>query len=235
MCVVENFSQGIDKHGIAAVVNIVPIVTHPVDAYDIDLVFDGTGLEEGLPGMAAAFGPVGHVDEEVVFGGDGGSGAGGGRWGGGLLPGPDGEAEVVTNEEVDPPSIDGGDKSSMAGRIMLILSGIGKSVPFVIHAVLAIGQHPYEPVVIISILLDDQTPGEDDLLPGSHLLHPDDGGAIHGFGKVGGSHAKAGAEHLGQDDQLALFLYAPDKGLEMAQVGGLVLPIKVWLYECYGK
>jgi len=64
MCVVENFSQGVDDHGIAAVVNIISVVAHPVDACHIDLVFDSAGLEEGFPGMATAFGPVGYINEQ---------------------------------------------------------------------------------------------------------------------------------------------------------------------------
>jgi hypothetical protein len=129
-----------------------------------------------------------------------------------LLPGPYGKAEIVADEQVDLPPVDGSDKSSMAGRIMLVLPRIGEPMPFVIGPILAIGQHPDQPVIIMSFLFDNQAPREDDFFPGGHLFHPGDGGPVHGLCKGGGSHAKAGAEHLGQDDQLGLFLYALNKG-----------------------
>ena len=42
--VIQDLPQGIDDQGIAAVINLVAVISDPVDAHYIRLIFDGAGL-----------------------------------------------------------------------------------------------------------------------------------------------------------------------------------------------
>src|ERR1700754_2726954 len=76
LSLIEDLSQWTDDHGVAAVIDIVPVCANPVDTHDIRLVFDGPGLQQRFPGMIAPLRPVGDIKEDVVF--EGGSGRRGG-------------------------------------------------------------------------------------------------------------------------------------------------------------
>ena len=96
---IENELVAVDDHAVAGVGDIVAVVPYPVYADDVGLVFDGAGLEEGFPGVGAAFGPVGDIDEDIVFGPHPLSLC---REGG--LPCPHRKAKVITNLKVYFPS-----------------------------------------------------------------------------------------------------------------------------------
>jgi len=42
--VIEDFSEGVDDHGVAGVGDVVAVVPYPIDPDDIGLVLDGAGL-----------------------------------------------------------------------------------------------------------------------------------------------------------------------------------------------
>src|SRR5882757_8269183 len=118
---ITDFPQGIDDHGVTTVIDLIPVLSHPVYADNIRLILNSPGLQKGLPSNAAPFRPVGDVNEQVVF--RGGGHARGlafirGRLAcGSALPAPYRESQVITNEQVDLPAFDRGDKPFVAGRI----------------------------------------------------------------------------------------------------------------------
>src|SRR5271155_641118 len=66
--IVEDLPEGIDDHGVATVMDVVTVIPDAVDADDIHLVFDRPRLEQRFPGVDTTLGPVGDIDQEVVFG-----------------------------------------------------------------------------------------------------------------------------------------------------------------------
>src|SRR5579872_5583211 len=107
--VIVDLPQGADDHRVPAMIDIVPVDADPVDTDDITLVLNGPGLQEGLPGEGPAFGPVGNIDDAVVFER---------RFAGLGLPAPDRKPEVIADEEQHPPAIDRSDQPPVARGIV---------------------------------------------------------------------------------------------------------------------
>jgi len=102
-----------------------------------------------IPGVGPAFGPIGDVDNEVVF--EGGVWFGFGE----VLAAPDRETEVVANQEEHFPAFDGCDEAFLTGGIVIVFGCVGKPVSFIVAAILTIGKHPDEPVEVVTIFFDD--------------------------------------------------------------------------------
>src|ERR1700754_1462737 len=119
--------------------------------------------------MASAVGPVGHVDQQVIFHSLL-------YW---LLPRPYGESQVVANKQVDPPSFYRCNKPFASGGLLRIFSCKCKAMAFIIYTILTRWQHPDKPVEItISLLCNDAT-GKDDPFIGGHALHPLQRSSLH--------------------------------------------------------
>ena len=217
--VIKDLAHGVDDHRVAAVLNVVAVIADAVDADNKGLVFDGPGLQQGLPGKGAPLGPVGDVDDQIVFRQSILAG----------LAAPDGEPEVIADQQQDPPAFDGGDEAFVSGGIMFIFPGIGKPVPFVIIAVLTVGQHPDQPVKIFPFLFNDNTARENDLFPGGDGAHPGYRRTLHRFGEEFGAHAEAGGEHFGEDDQFGMYGDPVNLFFQPPEVGGFIFPLKIWL------
>ena len=61
------FPFGVDNHRVARIADSGDILSHPVYAGHISLVFDGTGLQQGLPHIASVSRPIGAVDEQIII------------------------------------------------------------------------------------------------------------------------------------------------------------------------
>ena len=64
---IQYSSHGINDHGIAAVIISLAVIPHTVYAGNKTLIFDCTCLQECFPGMISLFGPIGRIDQQVIF------------------------------------------------------------------------------------------------------------------------------------------------------------------------
>src|SRR5579872_3241494 len=183
---VKDLSQRVDDHGIAAMIDIVPVHPHPVHPHYIGLILDRPRLQQGLPGKIAPLRPVGDIDDQVIFQL---------RTSpipdnslllpdpavlrSGCLPAPHREPQVITNQQQHLPALDGSNKTLIPGRILLVLPRICKPVALVIIAITPVRQHPYQPVEIMFRFFYDNAAGEDDPLLRRHGLHPRQRRTIH--------------------------------------------------------
>ena len=65
--VIKYLAQRINYHTVAAVINIVAIITYTINANHISLVFYRSCLKQGSPRNTSALGPVGNINEHIVF------------------------------------------------------------------------------------------------------------------------------------------------------------------------
>ena len=63
-----DFSLRIDDHAITAIVDIVTIFAHTIHTNYITLILDGSCLQQSFPGDVPSLGPVGDVDQKIIFG-----------------------------------------------------------------------------------------------------------------------------------------------------------------------
>src|SRR5437867_619019 len=96
---IKNFSLRIDDHTITRVTDAVAIFTHTIHPNNVTLIFDGPCLQQSFPGGVPSFGPVGNVDQKVVFGqpplrGERGS-----------LSRPNRKSQIIANQQIYFPSL----------------------------------------------------------------------------------------------------------------------------------
>ena len=154
----EHFAKGAEYAAVAGVVVVLRVGTNAVDAYYIALVLYGAGLQQGFPGEAALLGPVGHVEEHIVFITQ--------------VSCPYGEAEVVADLQVYAPAVHLCYGAPFAAGVVLVFAAVSKEVPLIVDADVAIGLHPEHAVVVFSVFFYDETSGEDAAVFYGHIGHP---------------------------------------------------------------
>src|ERR1700761_9216649 len=60
-------TQWVDDHGVAAMMNVMVIISDTVDAGDITLILDSPGLQQRLPGMRPPLRPVRDIKHQIIF------------------------------------------------------------------------------------------------------------------------------------------------------------------------
>lgn len=134
LCVIvgsgECAAVGIDEGGATAVVALL-VVADAVDAGNEALVFECSGTEQGVPYGAAAVGPVGYIDGEVVVA---------------TVAREDGETEVVAYlqeyAQLFPLYYD----ALLPGGVVVVLASAGEEVVLVVDGDGAVGGDEIEAV-----------------------------------------------------------------------------------------
>src|SRR5579863_7655183 len=130
--------------------------------------------------MGPAFGPVGDIDDQIVFEVCPLPGRSCSAFRG-LLPAPNRESQIITNKQQHLPAFDGCDETFLTRRIVRVFAGIGEAVAFVVASKLPGGKHPDEPVEEAAILFNDKASRENDLFAGGNGPHPAESRAVYSF------------------------------------------------------
>ena len=137
----------VDDGGSAGVVDAGGVGADAVAAYDVSEVLDGTGFDEGGPGLVTGAGPIGTDDHEVVV-----------EVGG--VAQPFGEAQVVTDGWADGPAAPLDKGVATAAGDLGGFAAHAEGVGFVVIMVLSVGLDEVHAVVDDTSVADG--PGADE-------------------------------------------------------------------------
>ena len=114
----ERLAYGTDDGTLATIMGIL-VVAYSVAAYEISLIFHGTGSCENLPGVLTTLRPVGYGDDSVVSQGV-------------RITAPDGETQVVAGQQQDAETAVFHDGMGRAGLIVTVFVAVSEEVVFII-------------------------------------------------------------------------------------------------------
>ena len=195
----------------APVDHAVAVLADAVHAHHVALVFDGAGAQQRVPVGLARRRPVGRIEEHVVVA---------------PVAGPHREAQVVADQRTHAPAAVGDDDPRVPGVVVLVFAGHAEAVALVVRRRVAVRRHPDQPVEPPLAVPDHHAAHQDHAERGRAVAQPGHGRPVHGFGDLPGIHREAGAEHLGQDDEVRVGLDPLEPSIEAPPVRGWIVPVE---------
>ena len=117
-------------------IEVAGVFSDPVHPRHEAYVLDGTGLQEGVPGIDALLGPAGHIQDQVVI-----------RLAVDQpVPRKDGETEVVAHLQENPETGILHDHPFIPGLVVVVFTRIGEKMMLVIILIMSVRENEIKPV-----------------------------------------------------------------------------------------